>query len=98
MTIVVTNVDHDLQMYKNSKGFCDFIKDEQGFYDDLQKQSNFPAQDVCPMKKGVYKIDNYKVPTEKVPPAPPGKYVTKVTFSVEGRNVGGYTLKTTMKP
>jgi ganglioside GM2 activator len=98
MTIEVTSVDHNLQMYKNSQGVCDFIRDEDMFYPDLEKNSNFPAKGTCPIPKGEYTVKSYKIPIEKVPPAPYGKYTMKVTFTLDGRNIAGYTLRTNLKP
>jgi ganglioside GM2 activator len=95
-TYQLTN-DKGMKLVTGSEPICDFVKNEKRYYPDLLKFSNAPEPGTCPLPKGIYTVTNYVIPLDSVPNAPPGNYELKVTYTTEGRQIGGYLIKVSYK-
>ncbi|KAL7024373.1 hypothetical protein ACKWTF_013011 [Chironomus riparius] len=61
-------------MMKSQHKLCDFLKNEKQIWPDIQRNSNLPEGNPCPMPKGKYWIKDLMIDEKKFSMIPPGEY------------------------
>lgn len=86
-----------IPLVKGKEPACDFIKNDEKFYPYLLKTSDVPQPGTCPIPKANYTITDFVVPLDVLPNVTPGKYELKVSYTTQGKQIGGYTIKSSYK-